>query len=247
MAKHSHWDNIKHKKAANDAKRGAVIAKMGKLITVAVQVGGPVLDENPRLRLAVTKARSAGMSQEVIERAIRKASGEGKSGAVMTELLYEGYAPGGIAMVVQILTDNRNRTAPEIKKLFERAGGSIGNPGCVAWQFKPKAVFLVGAEDGPAVAEDTVIEALLSAGCDVDDVAASGGQVAVTADPRQFDAIAKALAGARLPASRADFTQIPDNTVPAAGAAAAALRTLVDSLDDHDDVTEVFHNAELVD
>jgi YebC/PmpR family DNA-binding regulatory protein len=245
MAKHSHWDNIKHKKAAADAKKGAVISKMGKLITVAVQQGGPNMEDNPRLRLAWDKARSAGMAAEVLERAIKKASGEGKDGKLMVELIYEGYAPGGIAMVVSILTDNRNRTAPEIKKLFERAGGAIGSPGCVAWQFKPKAVFLVGAEDGPALAEDAVIECLLNAGVDVEDVAQAGAQVSVTADPRQFDAVLKALQAAKLPVAQSDLTQLPDNTVPATPAAAAALRELLDGLDDHDDIQDVWHNAEL--
>ena len=118
MAKHSHWANIKHKKGINDKKKGAVIAKMGKLITIAVSLGGPKLEENPRLRLAVDKARSAKMNMDAIERAIKKAAGDAVSGKQMVELSYEGYGPGGVAIVLDILTDNRNRTAPEIKKLF---------------------------------------------------------------------------------------------------------------------------------
>src|SRR5262245_34017187 len=134
MAGHSHWANIKHKKAVNDKAKAAVIARMGVLITVAVQMGSPKPEENPRLRLAIQKARAANMNMDAIVRAINKAAGIGKDGRQLTDITYEGYAPGGIAVVVQALTDNPHRTAPEVKKLFEYAGGSIGAPGCVAWQ-----------------------------------------------------------------------------------------------------------------
>ncbi len=165
MAKHSHWDNIKHKKAANDKKKAAVIAKMGVLITSAVGLGGPKPEENPRLRLAIEKARAAKMNMEAIERAIKKAAGDLASGKQMVELMYEGYGPGGVAIVLDILTDNRNRTAPEIKKLFERADSAIGAPGCVSWQFKPAAAFLV-----EKASEDQVMEALLAADADAGDI-----------------------------------------------------------------------------
>ncbi|GDY14689.1 putative transcriptional regulatory protein [Planctomycetota bacterium] len=244
MAKHSHWDNIKHKKAVNDKKKAAVIAKMGVLLTVAVQQGGPNLDDNPRLRLAWDKARASGMNLEAIERAIKKAAGEGKDGKILVEVTYEGYAPGGVAVVVQTLTDNRNRTAPEVKKIFERAGGAIGNPGCVAWQFKPKAAFLVGDETKGAK-EETVMEVLLAAGCEPEDLAQVDRQVSVTADPRQFDAISKALSAAKLTVAQADFTKLPDTMVPVADP--SPLNELLEALDDHDDVQEVFHNGELPD
>ncbi len=243
MAKHSHWDNIKHKKSANDAKKASVIARMGKLITVAVQLGGPNLDDNPRLRLAVAKARSAHMNMEAIERAIKKAAGEGAAGKLMVELNYEGYAPGGVAVVVSALTDNRNRTAPEIKKLFERAGGAIGAPGCVSWQFKDRALFLV---DSPS--EDAVIEALLAANADAEEIVADEGQVSIAAAPSQFDAVSKALAAAKLSVVSADFGKIPDNMVAVTKADVAAnVRMLVDSLEEHEDVQDVYHNAELPD
>src|SRR4051812_16536013 len=242
MAKHSHWANIKHKKAANDYKKAAVIARMGKLITVAVQVGGGSnVDDNPRLRLAVAKARSAKMNNEAIERAIKKAAGEGSSDKHFDELTYEGYAPGGVAVVVTALTDNRNRTAPEVKKLFERAGGAIGQPGCVAWQFKDKALFLADS-----ASEDAVIEALLAADADAEDISAADGQVSITAEPAQFDAISKALAAAKIPIANSEMGKIPDNTVPVAKAEhVQALRELVDALEEHEDVQDVFHNAEL--
>jgi len=245
MAKHSHWDNIKHKKAANDKKRASVIARMGKLITVAVQVGGgPNLNDNPRLRLAVEKARHASMNMDAIERAIRKAAGDGALGKIMVELNYEGYAPGGVALVVEAITDNRNRTAPEIKKLFERAGGNIGTPGCVGWQFKEKALYLVnGGKGGP----DAVLETLMNENVDVEDVSPQDeGQVAITAGFSQFDAIAKALAKGGFTVVSADIAKVPDNLLEVTDPAVAdSLRKLIESLEDHEDVQEVYHNGEL--
>ena len=240
MAKHSHWDNIKHKKAANDKKKAAVISKMGKLITVAVQLGGPHLNENPRLRLAVDKARSAKMNMDAIERAIKKAAGEGNNGKQMVEVSYEGYGPGGVAIVLDILTDNRNRTAPEIKKLFEYAGCAVGAPGCVAWQFKPKALFLV-----EAASEDVVLEALMAGDADAQDVLVAGpGQVEIVAEVNQFDLVQKALQAAKLTVLNGTLTKLPDNQVEITDPAVAkALEELIDSLDDHDDVQEVFNNA----
>ena len=244
MAKHSHWDNIKHKKAANDKKRASVIARMGKLITVAVQVGGgPNLNDNPRLRLAVEKARSASMNMEAIERAIRKAAGDGAAGKLMVELNYEGYAGGGVAVVVEAITDNRNRTAPEIKKIFERAGGAIGAPGCVGWQFKEKALYLVNGGKGGA---DAVLETLMNEDVDVEDVSPQDeGQVAVTAAFAQFDAVAKALAKGGFAVVSADIAKIPDNMVEVADPTVAdTVKKLIESLEDHEDVQEIYHNAE---
>jgi YebC/PmpR family DNA-binding regulatory protein len=241
MAKHSHWDNIKHKKAVNDKKKASVIAKMGKLLTVAVQVGGgPNLTDNPRLRLAFDKARSAGMNMEAIERAINKAAGLGTDGKLMAELAYEGYAPGGVAIVVTALTDNRTRTAPEIKKLFERSGGSMGVPGCVSWQFKDKAVFLC-----EKTSEDAVMEALLAANADAEDIAVQEeGQVSITAAPQQFDLIGKALAGAAIAVASSDITKLPDNLMSVSDLdQAQRIQELLEALDDQDDVQSVYHNA----
>lgn len=245
MAKHSHWDNIKHKKAVNDKKKASVIAKMGKLLTVAVQVGGgPNLSDNPRLRLAFDKARASGMNMEAIERAINKAAGVGGDGRTMSELAYEGYGPGGVAIVVTALTDNRTRTAPEIKKIFERAGGAMGVPGCVSWQFKDMAVFLC-----EKTSEDAVMEALLAANADAEDISAlDAGQVAVTAGAHQFDAVAKALTAARIAVASSDITKLPDNQVAVASLEQAkAVQALLEELDDQDDVQGVYHNAEFSD
>ena len=244
MAKHSHWANIKHKKGINDKKKGAVISKMGKLITIAVSLGGPKLEENPRLRLAVDKARSAKMNMDAIERAIKKAAGDAVSGKQMVELSYEGYGPGGVAIVLDILTDNRNRTAPEIKKLFERAGSAIGAPGCVAWQFTPKSTFLV-----EGASEDQVMEALLAADADAGEITAidagdAVSQVAITAEANQFDAVQKALQAAKFSIVSAELTKLPDNPIDITDPAVQqALEALIETLDDHDDVQEVFHNG----
>jgi YebC/PmpR family DNA-binding regulatory protein len=240
MAKHSHWDNIKHHKAVNDAKKAAVIAKMGKLITVAVSMGGPNPDDNPRLRLALAKARSAKMNNEAIERAIKKAAGEGGAGKLMETLSYEGYAPGGVAVVVESLTDNRHRTAPEIKKLFERAGGAIGAPGCVAWQFKPKAAFLV-----EGIGEDAALEALLAADAEPDEIHSEGeGRVSILAEPYRFDAVARGLAAGKAVVVDAGLTRLPDNRVAVDPAHVEAVRALLDALEEHDDVQDVYHNGE---
>jgi YebC/PmpR family DNA-binding regulatory protein len=242
MAKHSHWSNIKHKKAANDKRRAAVISKMGKLITVAVQMGGgPNPDDNPRLRLAIEKARSSGMALEPMERAIKKAAGLGSEGKQMEEVTYEGYAKGGVAVVVTGLTDNRTRTAPEIKKLFEYAGGAMGVPGCVSWQFKDKAVFLADK-----TTEDAVMEALLAGNADAEDIAPQDdGQVSISAAPNQYDAIVKALAAAKIAIASQGFTKLPDNSIPVADLAVAkSVQELIDSLDEHDDIQDVYHNGE---
>jgi YebC/PmpR family DNA-binding regulatory protein len=240
MAGHSHWHNIKHHKAIADRKRAAITAKMGVLITVAVQMGGgPNPNDNPRLRLAMAKARSAEMNNEAIDRAIKKAAGQGVDGKQMAELAYEGYAPGGVAVVVDALTDNRNRTAPEIKKLFERCGGSIGAPGCVAWQFKPRAVFLVQGADA-----DRTMEALLAAGADAIDIQPEEGGASIVAEVKDYDPILKALAAAKITVTRSDLTRLPETEVPVADPALAKqIQELLDALDDHPDVQDVVHNG----
>ena len=241
MAGHSHWANIKHKKKVNDKAKAKVLARMGKLIAIACQFGPPKLDENPRLRLAVQKARAANMNNEAIDRAIKKAAGVAAQGKLMQDVLYEGYAPGGVAVVVVSATDNRHRTAPEVKRIFEYASGAIGAPGCVAWQFADKAVFLVGPAD-----EDQVIEALLGAGADAEDIRANTqGQVEIVAATNQYDAILKALAAAKLSVIESDLTKIAENTVPVADPAIAkGIHELVAELEEHGDVQEVFTNAD---
>lgn len=242
MAGHSHWANIKHKKAVNDKAKAKVLARMGKLIAIACQFGPPKLEDNPRLRLAVQKARAANMNNDAIDRAIKKAAGIAAEGRQMQDVVYEGYAPGGVAVVVVSATDNRHRTAPEVKRIFEYAGGAIGAPGCVAWQFADKAVFLVAA---PAT-EEQVMEALLTGAADAEDIQVDGqGQVEITAAPNQYDAVLKALAAAGLAVVESDLTKIAENTVPVSDPAVARqIQELIAELEEHGDVQEVFTNAE---
>lgn len=233
------YHNLKHHKDAADQKRAAVYAKMAVLITVAVQAGGgPRPEDNPRLRMAVTKARAAQMSSDAIDRAIKKGLGAGADGKQMVDVSYEGYAPGGVAVVVDALTDNRNRTAPEIKKLFEVHGGSVGAPGCVAWQFKPRALFVVQGAD-----PDRVMEVLLEGGADAIDIQPEEGGASIVAEPKDFDTIQKVLAAAKIQIARAELTKIPDTLITAADPAIAErIQELLDALDDHPDVQDVVHN-----
>ena len=238
MAGHSHWANIKHKKGANDAKKAAVITKMGKLIAVAVQLGGPDVDSNPRLRLAISKARAQNMNRDAIKRAIDKAAGLGAGGKVMEDLVYEGYASNGVAVVAEALTDNRNRTAPELRKLFERGGGSLGAPGCVSWQFHMKAVFMVEETN-----EDAVMEALLEADADAEDIVEEDGNVSIQAEADQYDAINDALTAAGLTIGSSDVTKVPDNDVVIDDVEAGQkIQNFLDMLEEHDDVSAVYTN-----
>ena len=238
MAGHSHWANIKHKKAANDAKKAKVITQMGRLIKGAIMVGGPDPDTNPRLRLAIAKARAQNMTNDAIKRAVDRFSG-GDNDKPMEELVYEGYAANGVAVVVESLTDNRNRTAPEIRKLFERGGGSMGAPGCVAWQFHDRCIFVVSGSN-----EDAVMEALLEGDADAEEITAlDDGQVEIVAAQDQYDLISTALSAASLTIERSDLTKIPENEVEIDDIEVAQkIQTLLDNLDDHEDVTAVHTN-----
>jgi YebC/PmpR family DNA-binding regulatory protein len=237
MAGHSHWANIKHKKAANDAKKAKVITQMGRLIKGAIAVGGNDPEFNPRLRLAIQKARAMNMTRDAIDRAIQRSSGE--NAKPMEELTYEGYGAGGVAVVVESMTDNRNRTAPELRKLFERGGGSLGAPGCVAWQFHDKSVFSVAESD-----EDAVMEALLMADADADEILAdASGQVSITAAQDQYDIIRKALEEAGLEIVHSDLTKIAENPCEVDDLEVAQrIQKLLDMLEDHDDITGVHTN-----
>ena len=240
MAGHSHWANIKHKKGRLDKVKASILSRMGKLIAIACQFGTPKVEENPRLRLAVAKARAANMPIDAIHRAIAKAAGTLGSKAPPQEVLYEGYAPGGVAVVVAAATDNRHRTAPEISKIFEYGQGRMGTPGCVAWQFTDNAVFLVG----PA-SDDAVMEALLTGNADAQDLVANDqGHVEITAAPNQYDAILKALTAAKIPVIESDLTKLPENGVDVSDPQIAKqIQDLVAELEDHQDVQDVYTNA----
>jgi YebC/PmpR family DNA-binding regulatory protein len=241
MAGHSHWANIKHKKKVNDKAKAKVLARMGKLIAIACQMGPAKIEDNPRLRLAVQKARAANMNNDAIDRAIKKAAGIGANGKQMMDVTYEGYGPAGVAMVVTAATDNRARTAGEVKRILDHGGGSFGSPGCVAWQFKDTAVFLATDTD-----EDAVLEALLAGDADAEDIASSedAGKVEISAAPNQYDAVLKALAAANIAVEESDLTKIPENMVNVTEAEhVEILQNLISELEDNEDVSEVFHNG----
>lgn len=240
MSGHSHWAGIKHKKAANDAKRGKLWSKVARMIIVAAKAGGGDPDQNLTLRYAIDKAKGANMPKDTIEKAIKK--GTGDLGDVSYEdVLYEGYAPGGIAIMMDGLTDNRNRTGPEIKKLFEKRGGSLGASGCVGWMFEKKGVFTVNTSD---IKEDNLMDIVLTAGAD--DMENLGEIYEITCEPAAFEDIKGALAKNEIATQIADLSMVPQNTVPVDNAETAKkLLALMEEFEDHDDVQNVYANFDI--
>ena len=236
MAGHSHWAGIKHKKALVDAKRGTLWSKLSKAIIVAAKMGGGDPDANFRLRTAIEDARAGSMPKENITRAIKRGTGE-LEGASLEEILYEGYGPGGVAILCEVLTDNRNRTASEVRKCFELSDGKLGSAGCVAWMFDTKGFFLVATE---ATDEETLMELALDAGAD--DVREAGDNFEITCDPTDYQAVCKALQKAALKPDVSQITRIPNNTVELDAAAARKVLKLLERLDDHDDIQNVSAN-----
>jgi YebC/PmpR family DNA-binding regulatory protein len=243
MAGHSHSANIRFRKDRVDAKRAKVFAKMARNITVAAKQGGGDPDANPRLRLAMDKARIANMPKDNIERAIKRGTGGGDQGDY-EEICYEGYGPAGIAVMLEILTDNRHRTAPEIRKIFERAGGNLGASGSVAYLFQRKAVFVVKPEAG--VSEERLLEITLETGGE--DLVRMGDTFAIHGAPGDFLPIKEALEEAGVALEAAEVMQIPETTVAVVDAGdARRLLELLDELEDHDDVQGVAANYEMSD
>jgi YebC/PmpR family DNA-binding regulatory protein len=242
MSGHSHWATIKRAKASTDAKRGRLWSKLARKIIVAAKSGGGSPDENLSLRYAIDDAKAANMPNDTINKAIKKGTGE--LGAENYEpLLYEGYGAGGVAFIVDILTDNRNRTAPEIKKLFERAGGQMGTTGCVGWMFEQKGTFIIAADKTD---EDALMEIALEAGAD--DVSNEGEYFEITCEVPAFQAVKQALAEKNIPTESAQIAMIPTNTiaVPDLEQAQKVLR-LVDALEENDDVQNVYGNFDIPD
>ncbi len=242
MSGHSHWAGIKHKKAANDAKRGKIWSKIAKMIIVSAKAGGGDPGQNLTLRYAIDKGKSANMPKDTIEKAIKKGTGE--LGAVnYEEVLYEGYAPGGIAIMLDGLTDNRNRTGPEIKKIFEKRGGSLGASGCVNWMFSKKGLITVKVE---AVDEDTLMEIALSAGAD--DMVNTGEVYELTCDPNAYDELKKTLEEKEIPTEVAEISMVPQSTVPINSVETAKkILALMEDFEDHDDVQELYANFDIPD
>lgn len=237
MAGHSKWANIKHRKGRQDAARGKLFAKLAKGIEVAARQGGGDPDFNPTLATAVDKAKSASMPNDNIERAIKRGTGE-VEGAHYEEIWYEGYGPGGVALYCQILTDNRNRAASDVRSAFTRHNGSLGEPGSVAYLFDQAGLIVARGE------EDEVMLTALEAGAD--DVREAGpSSYEVVTDPSRLSDVRTALESAGVEIESADVTQLPSTTIPVDESEAKKLLRLIDALDDLDDVQEVYSNYDI--
>ena len=236
MSGHSKWATIKRKKAATDQARGKLFSKYIKEITIAARQGGGDLEANPRLRTAVAAAKAVNMPAANIERAVKRGTGE-IEGANYEETHYEGYGPGGVALLVEVATDNRNRTAGDIRHIFTKNNGNLGEAGSVAYLFKPRGVILV---DKSAAAEDTVIEVALEAGAD--DVNSEGDTYEVLTPTAQLEAVKQALAARNIAVQSAEATKLATLQVPVGEKDAEAIVRLVDALEDHDDVLRVYSN-----
>ena len=241
MSGHSKWSSIKHKKAAKDAKRGKLFTKFIKEITVAARMGGGDPAANPRLRTAVQTARDNSMPNDNIERAIKKGTGE-LEGVAYEEISYEGYGPGGAAFLVQTLTDNRNRTVSDIRRLFQKHGGSLGETGCVAWMFDSKGLIVVSREEGE---EEVLLGLVLEAGAE--DVTESDDVFEIITQPEDFIAVRESLDDGKIPVTSAEVTMIPKSTTKLAEKEAEQILTLTEELEDHDDVQSVAANFDIPD
>jgi YebC/PmpR family DNA-binding regulatory protein len=238
---HSKWASIKHKKGAADIKRGKLFSKLSRAIIVAAKEGGGDPDANLALQNAIEKARSYSMPKENIERAIAKGAGEGAGGQAFETVVYEGFAPGGVAIIAEALTDNRNRTASEVRHTFAKHGGNLGSGGSVAWMFERRGVVLVPTE---GVDEDELMLAAADGGAD--DVSGDGSSFEVTTAPEALRAVREAIEEAGLPVESAELTLLPKTTVELTEeSAACAVVKLVEELEDLEDVQEVFANFDI--
>jgi YebC/PmpR family DNA-binding regulatory protein len=240
MSGHSKWHTIKHKKGALDAKRGKIFTKMIKEITVATKTGGSGdVDANARLRKAVSDAKAQNMPNDTIDRAIKRGMGEGE-GANYDEVVYEGYGPNGVAVMVEAMTDNRNRAVAEIRHIFSKNGGNMGESGSVGWMFDKKGYIVV---DKAAKSEDELFEIAIEAGAD--DVQDEGDVWEILTTPENFDAVHEALKKAGVVPQAAEVTMIPQNYIHLEGADATQMLKLYDALDDNDDVQKVYANFDI--
>src|SRR5207245_1318635 len=230
MPGHSKWHTIKHKKGAADAKRGRVFTKLIKEITVAARVGGGDPDGNPRLRTVILAARAANMPKDNIEKAIKKGTGE-LPGVSYEEVAYEGYGPGGVALYVQAVTDNRNRTLPEIRHLFSKFGGNLGESNCVSWMFEKKGYIVVPKGKGT---EEQLLEVTLDAGGD--DVRDDGENWEVLTPPERLEAVREALVARGIPVTTSEVSMVPKTAVKVEGKKVQQLLTMIEALEDTDDV-----------
>lgn len=239
MSGHSKWHSIKHKKAATDAKRGRLFTRLIREITVATRTGGGDPEGNPRLRTCLATAKGANMPKDNIDKAIKKGTGE-LPGVTYEEVVYEGYGPGGVAVFVQTLTDNRNRTLPEIRNLFSKFGGNLGASNCVAWMFEKKGYIVVPKSGG---SEESLMEAIIEAGGD--DVRDDGDNWEVLSPPEAFDQVREALASHEIQFTSAEISMVPKTTVKLDGRKAQRLLAMMEGLEDQDDVQNVWANFDI--
>lgn len=239
MSGHNKWSTIKHKKGAADAKRGKIFSRLIKEIAIAARMGGGDAEGNPRLRTAVNAARAANMPKDNIERAIKRGTGE-IAGVSYEEVIYEGYGPGGVAVLLEALTDNKNRTVADIRHIFEKHSGNLGESGCVAWIFEKRGVIELAGDD---LTEDEVMELALEAGAQ--DVKAEGDSFEITTDPVDFEAVRTAVETKGWKIELAEITMVPQNTVKLEGKKAEQMLKMMDALDDHDDLQRVVANFDI--
>ena len=239
MSGHSKWSTIKRKKGANDARRGKLFTKLIRELTVAAREGGAGEDSNPRLRTAVQNARAANMPQNTIDRAVRRGSGD-EAGVLYEEAVYEGYGPGGVAIIIEALTDNRNRTVSEVRHVFGKFGGNLAEKGAVAWMFALKGLIEV---DQSSAGEEEVMLAVMDAGGE--DLQQADGVFEVLASADHFDAVKRALEEAGIAYGQASLAWIPQNTLSVEGADARGIVRLLEDLEDLDDVQRVFSNFDV--
>jgi len=241
MSGHSKWASIKHKKGAVDAKRGKVFTKLIKEITVAARLGGKDPDSNSRLRVAVATAKAENMPKENIERAIKKGTGD-LEGSNYEEVTYEGYGPGGVAVLIEVLTDNKNRAVADVRHLFERSGGNLGETGCVAWMFSKKGLIVFQKDQ---IEEEILFELALEAGAD--DIKEDEKELEVITEPSSFEQVKAAIENAEIRYTFAEITMIPTTTVKIDDKHAQQMLILMENLEDNEDVNHVYANFDISD
>lgn len=243
MSGHSKWAQIKHKKAHTDAKKGRAFTKIVKEISVAARIGGGDPEGNPRLRSAIEKAKEVNMPSENIKRAVMKGTGE-LPGVTYEDINYEGYGPGGVAILIEVLTDNKNRTVSEIRHILSKHGGSLGEAGCVSWMFEKKGYILVEKSKAD---EDTLMSIVLDAGAeDMKNDPEEDNYEVITA-PEQLNSVKKSIEGQNIPVSIAEITMLPKSYVPMEGQGAEQMVKLLDALEDTDDIQNVYANFDIPD
>ena len=243
MGGHSHWAGIKHKKAITDAKKGKVYTKIIKEITIAAKAGGGKPDENPRLRKAMEDAKASNMPLDNVKRAIRRGTGQ-EPGVVYEEITYEAYGPGGIAIIIEATTDNKNRAASEIRKILDTRGGNMGSSGSVGWMFEQKGYISVNKADAK---EDELMSLALEIGADDFRSPADSGEYEIITSPQAFEAVKAKLAEKKVPVVSAEVTMLPKNEVNIGEDKAEQVVRLMDELEDHDDVQKVYSNFNIPD